>query len=78
MDLAEATRRLRPVPGIGPWTAAETLQRAHGAPDAITVGDLHLPSIIGYALTGQRGTDRRGDARTARALRGPAPPRGRG
>ncbi|MFJ9410722.1 DNA-3-methyladenine glycosylase family protein [Streptomyces sp. NPDC101393] len=56
MDLADATRRLTALPGIGPWTAAETLQRALGAPDAITVGDLHLPKIIGYALTGRRGT----------------------
>ncbi|KUL33963.1 3-methyladenine DNA glycosylase [Streptomyces sp. NRRL F-4489] len=56
MDLAEATRRLTAIPGIGPWTAAETLQRVLGAPDAITVGDLHLPKIIGYALTGRRGT----------------------
>ncbi|UNO41688.1 DNA-3-methyladenine glycosylase 2 family protein [Streptomyces sp. MST-110588] len=56
MDLPEASRRLQAVPGIGPWTAAETLQRANGAPDAITVGDLHLPKIIGYALTGRRGT----------------------
>ncbi|MFK0296157.1 DNA-3-methyladenine glycosylase family protein [Streptomyces sp. NPDC090442] len=56
MELADATRRLTAIPGIGPWTAAETLQRALGAPDAITVGDLHLPHIIGYALTGRRGT----------------------
>lgn len=56
MDLADATRRLMALPGIGPWTAAETLQRTLGAPDAITVGDLHLPKIIGYALTGRRGT----------------------
>ncbi|MFB7634904.1 DNA-3-methyladenine glycosylase family protein [Streptomyces sp. NPDC056149] len=56
MELADATRRLTAIPGIGPWTAAETLQRALGAPDALTVGDLHLPNIIGYALTGRRGT----------------------
>ncbi|MEU9113127.1 DNA-3-methyladenine glycosylase 2 family protein [Streptomyces sp. NPDC048483] len=56
MDLAAATRRLTALPGIGPWTAAETLQRTLGAPDALTVGDLHLPKIIGYALTGRRGT----------------------
>ncbi|MFF8790560.1 DNA-3-methyladenine glycosylase family protein [Streptomyces sp. NPDC015125] len=56
MELADATRRLTALPGIGPWTAAETLQRTLGAPDAITLGDLHLPKIIGYALTGRRGT----------------------
>ncbi|MFI1972887.1 3-methyladenine DNA glycosylase [Streptomyces cinnamoneus] len=53
----EASARLQLIPGIGPWTAAETLQRSNGAPDAVTVGDLHLPKIVGYALTGARGTD---------------------
>ncbi|WP_129842274.1 DNA-3-methyladenine glycosylase 2 family protein [Streptomyces sp. RFCAC02] len=57
MPLPEALARLRAVPGIGPWTAAETLQRSNGAPDAITVGDLHLPGTVGYALTGLRGAD---------------------
>ncbi|MFD7892936.1 DNA-3-methyladenine glycosylase 2 family protein, partial [Streptomyces albidoflavus] len=44
-------------PGLGPWTSAEVVQRTHGAPDAVTTGDLHLPGIIGYALTGDRTTD---------------------
>ncbi|MFT2019944.1 DNA-3-methyladenine glycosylase family protein [Streptomyces sp. 796.1] len=57
MPLSQAMARLQAVPGIGPWTAAEALQRSNGAPDAVTVGDLHLPGIIGYALTGRRGTD---------------------
>ncbi|MGW7552546.1 3-methyladenine DNA glycosylase [Streptomyces sp. WAC 06783] len=58
MDLPDALHRLQLVQGIGPWTAAEALQRSNGAPDAITVGDLHLPRIVGYALTGRRdGTD---------------------
>ncbi|MET9411594.1 DNA-3-methyladenine glycosylase 2 family protein [Streptomyces sp. NPDC002935] len=58
MTLPDATHRLQLIPGIGPWTAAETLQRALGAPDALTLGDLHLPVQIGYALTGRRdGTD---------------------
>jgi 3-methyladenine DNA glycosylase/8-oxoguanine DNA glycosylase len=54
---ADAAARLRLVPGVGPWTAAETVQRSHGAPDAVTVGDLHLPSLVGHALTGARHTD---------------------
>lgn len=34
------------------------MQRATGDPDAVTVGDLHLPNIVGYALTGaHRSTD---------------------
>ncbi|WP_406344198.1 DNA-3-methyladenine glycosylase family protein [Streptomyces sp. NBC_00648] len=53
----EAAARLHLVPGIGPWTSAETLQRAMGAPDLVTVGDLHLPGIIGYALAGDRTAD---------------------
>ncbi|MCC3767211.1 DNA-3-methyladenine glycosylase [Streptomyces sp. UNOC14_S4] len=57
MDATAAAARLRAVPGIGPWTAAETLQRSNGAADAVTVGDLHLPSIVSYALTGARGGD---------------------
>ncbi|MET7826959.1 DNA-3-methyladenine glycosylase 2 family protein [Streptomyces sp. NPDC005386] len=58
MTLPDATARLQLIPGIGPWTAAETLQRTLGAPDALTLGDLHLPVQIGYALTGRRdGTD---------------------
>ncbi|GAA2928419.1 hypothetical protein GCM10020221_25410 [Streptomyces thioluteus] len=45
------------MPGIGPWTAAETVQRSHGAADAVTVGDLHLPKTVGWALSGTRGVD---------------------
>ncbi|MHC0433149.1 DNA-3-methyladenine glycosylase family protein [Streptomyces sp. O3] len=52
-----AQARMELIPGIGPWTSAETVQRTHGAPDAVTVGDLHLPGIVGYALTGARHTD---------------------
>ncbi|KOY50311.1 DNA-3-methyladenine glycosylase family protein [Streptomyces sp. XY332] len=57
MDLTAAAQRLEAVPGIGPWTSAETLQRSNGAPDAVTTGDLHLPGIIGYALAGNRDAD---------------------
>ncbi|MGK5500719.1 DNA-3-methyladenine glycosylase family protein [Streptomyces sp. URMC 125] len=65
MDLAAAVTRLTAIPGIGPWTAAETLQRTNGAADAVTVGDLHLPGIVVYALTGERGGD---DARMLELL----------
>lgn len=57
MELSEAMTRLQAIPGIGPWTAAETLQRANGAADAVTVGDLHLPGIVGHALAGNRNAD---------------------
>jgi endonuclease III len=50
--------RLRVVPGVGEWTAAETAQRAFGHPDAVSVGDFHIKNWVVYALTGRaRGTD---------------------
>ncbi|WAL95882.1 DNA-3-methyladenine glycosylase family protein [Streptomyces sp. Je 1-369] len=54
MDPPEARTRLELIPGIGPWTSAETVQRSNGAPDAVTVGDVHLPGIIGHALANNR------------------------
>ncbi|MFE0514863.1 DNA-3-methyladenine glycosylase family protein [Streptomyces sp. NPDC058964] len=57
MEPGAAQARLEVVPGIGPWTSAETVQRSHGAPDAVTVGDLHLPGIVGWALAGDRYAD---------------------
>ncbi|MEV6853413.1 DNA-3-methyladenine glycosylase 2 family protein [Streptomyces microflavus] len=57
MELPGATARLELIPGIGPWTSAETLQRSNGAPDAVTVGDYHLPGIVGHALADNRHAD---------------------
>ena len=57
MPPAAAQARLELVSGIGPWTSAETVQRSHGAADAVTVGDLHLPGIVGFALAGDRDAD---------------------
>ncbi|MGW6061183.1 DNA-3-methyladenine glycosylase family protein [Streptomyces sp. NPDC055189] len=57
MEPAQAQARLELIPGIGPWTSAETIQRSNGAPDAVTVGDLHLPGIIGHALADNRTAD---------------------
>ncbi|QNS05857.1 DNA-3-methyladenine glycosylase family protein [Streptomyces xanthii] len=54
MDPPAARARLELVPGIGPWTSAETIQRTNGAPDEVTTGDLHLPGIVGHALAGDR------------------------
>ena len=53
MGAAEASRRLRSIPGIGVWTAAEAMQRAHGDPDAVSVGDYNLPAAVGWALAGR-------------------------
>ncbi len=58
MAPAAALARLQVVPGVGPWTAAETLQRAIGHPDAISVGDYHLADFVVHYFTGRaRGTD---------------------
>ena len=57
VGLAEVDRRLRSLPGVGAWTSAEVRQRAHGDPDAVSVGDFHLASMVVYTLTGQRGGD---------------------
>ena len=50
---AEGRALLRRVPGIGVWTAAEVAQRAWGDPDAVSFGDFHIPSVVGYALLGK-------------------------
>jgi 3-methyladenine DNA glycosylase/8-oxoguanine DNA glycosylase len=52
----EADRLLRTIPGIGPWTSAEARQRAAGDPDAVSVGDAHLPDIVGWTLAGRPAT----------------------
>jgi 3-methyladenine DNA glycosylase/8-oxoguanine DNA glycosylase len=53
----EAARRMRSLPGIGAWTAAEVAQRALGDADAVSVGDFHLSSLVGTALVGERVDD---------------------
>lgn len=53
LPLGDAHARLCALPGIGPWTAAEVMARAHGDADAVPVGDLHLPGLVGAALAGR-------------------------
>jgi 3-methyladenine DNA glycosylase/8-oxoguanine DNA glycosylase len=52
LPAAEADRMLRSLPGIGPWTSAEIRQRAAGDPDAVSVGDYHIPALVGWTLAG--------------------------
>jgi len=59
LEPALARARLRLVPGVGVWTAAETAQRALGDADAVSVGDYHLADHVGWALAGQRVDDER-------------------
>ncbi len=57
---AEAFARLQLIHGIGPWTAAEACRAAFGDPDAVSLGDAHLPSLVAWALAGEpRGDDTR-------------------
>jgi 3-methyladenine DNA glycosylase/8-oxoguanine DNA glycosylase len=49
---ARARDALTSLPGVGVWTAAETAQRAFGDPDALSVGDYHIPKMIGWTLLG--------------------------
>jgi len=47
-----AWERLRSIPGVGVWTAAETMQRAAGDADAVSFGDYHVAKDVGHALLG--------------------------
>ena len=49
----EVIMKLRSVPGVGIWTAAETSQRSHGDADSVSIGDYHLPALVGWALIGK-------------------------
>jgi 3-methyladenine DNA glycosylase/8-oxoguanine DNA glycosylase len=53
----QARARLQSLPGVGVWTSAEVAQRALGDPDAVSVGDYHLSSVVGTALVGERVDD---------------------
>jgi len=53
----EVDRRLRSLPGIGVWTAAEVRQRAHGDADAVSFGDYHVAKDVGHVLAGREFDD---------------------
>ncbi|MGH9077971.1 MAG: DNA-3-methyladenine glycosylase family protein [Acidimicrobiales bacterium] len=58
MSSSDARARLTVLPGLGPWSAAEVARVALGDPDALSVGDYHLPHQVAWALAGQaRGSD---------------------
>lgn len=57
-DSATAAARLRTLPGVGAWTAAEVVSVSHGDTDAVPLGDYHLPHLVAWALAGRpRGDD---------------------
>ncbi|MHB8400057.1 MAG: DNA-3-methyladenine glycosylase family protein, partial [Candidatus Limnocylindrales bacterium] len=60
LESPQGQARLMAMPGVGPWTAAEVAARAWGDPDAVSVGDFHLPNLVAWALAREpRGTDER-------------------
>jgi len=60
LSWTDARRRLLAVAGIGPWTAAVVADAALGDPDAVPIGDYHLPHVVAHALAGEpRATDAR-------------------
>jgi 3-methyladenine DNA glycosylase/8-oxoguanine DNA glycosylase len=65
LPLEVAYRRMTALPGVGPWTAAEVALRALGDPDAVSVGDYHLPNLVSWALAGEPRAD---DARMLELL----------
>lgn len=65
MDRDAAFRRLTAVRGIGPWTAGHVAGVALGDPDAVPVGDFHLPNTVAWLLAGEPRAD---DARMLELL----------
>ena len=57
LTLDDAHRRLRAIPGIGAWSAAEVRHTALGDADAVSFGDYHVAKDIGWALTGSEVDD---------------------
>lgn len=58
--VGELHTRLRAIPGVGQWTAAEVARVSHGDADAVSVGDYHLKNLVSFALADEpRGTDER-------------------
>ena len=60
--------------GVGPWTAAITAASAWGDPDAVALGDYHLPNTVCWALAREPRGD---DARMLELLEPYRPHRGR-
>lgn len=60
IPLDQAYDYLHRIRGIGVWTTGSVMRIVRGDPDAIPVGDFHIPNTVAYALAGEeRGTDER-------------------
>jgi 3-methyladenine DNA glycosylase/8-oxoguanine DNA glycosylase len=53
----EARAHLQTIPGLGPWTAAEATRVGFGDPDAVSIGDAHLPDLVSWALADEARAD---------------------
>lgn len=53
VPLSDAVDRLLAIGGVGPWSVAQTALVALGDPDAVPLGDAHLPADVTWALTGE-------------------------
>jgi 3-methyladenine DNA glycosylase/8-oxoguanine DNA glycosylase len=85
--VGEALAALATLPGLGPWTLGHLARTVWGDPDAVPVGDYHLPHHVSFVLTGRPRSDdaellaalepwRGHRARVLRLLaRAPGPPR---
>ncbi len=60
LSIEAAYARFRAISGVGPWTSGRIAMLALGDPDAVFVGDLHLPHLVSASLAGEpRGSDER-------------------
>jgi len=50
----QAQRRLEALRGIGLWTVAKVVGEARGDADVVPLGDYNLPSVVAWALAGER------------------------
>ncbi len=57
MNGPDALAHLQKLPGIGPWTAGVVCGGPLGHPDAVPVGDYHLPNFVAFNLTGEMRAD---------------------
>lgn len=57
MSHADAYAHLLKFRGIGPWTAGIVMASALGDPDAVPVGDYHLPNVVSFNLAGEPRAD---------------------
>ncbi len=57
LPIPDGYRMLTAVRGIGPWTAAIVMGAACGDPDAVPLGDYHLPNLVAWVLAGEPRAD---------------------